>query len=222
MHHYVYETKIITPRHFMLYYGKHSTNDLNDGYQGSGNIVKEMKERINERIKAGQPVDIQIHTNVLKMFETEDEALKYEKMLLKSVIDNEYVVNIAAGGKGGNMIRKMSEQDKRERAKKISIAKRGVKKTEGAKKLISLNNARRDELPWESPLVRSRSHSMVMWSLADKIYDVWVETQYRHGRLKTECIKRDIKIPEKCVLDRMIQWFERDNNPHLHNLPEVE
>jgi anti-sigma28 factor (negative regulator of flagellin synthesis) len=92
MIHIVYETtNLVNGR---KYIGKHSTNDINDGYLGSGNLLfKAVKKYGKENF---------VRT-ILKEFNTEEEAYLYEEMLITSeIVKNNMYYNIREGGNGFN------------------------------------------------------------------------------------------------------------------------
>lgn len=303
MYHYVYETKIITPNRFAVYYGKHSTDNLDDGYQGSGKVVCNVLNKIKEMKKNGKStVEYHVTTVILKMFDTEKEAYDYEIKLIDKVKSDKYCVNINLGGRGIRKGSKLSKETKErmkiskrkyynsdEFRKKVEEARlkrkpeidaRNKHKMECQNQMKSLtddnefmkwhlkmiedfiqndkaslspllikrylskrnkskvlsektranniatghfkgeNNPVYGKLPWETPCSLSKPSSQLLWSYSDEIYDVWVETKFRHGVLKKECLKRKINIPESSSLQRMIQWFEKGNDPRNFKLPE--
>ena len=89
--HYLYKTTcIITGR---WYIGMHSTNNLNDGYMGSG---KRLRRSIRKH-------GIENHTKeILEFFENRDLLLEGEKKTITEdmVLDNN-CMNLMGGGKGG-------------------------------------------------------------------------------------------------------------------------
>jgi len=73
------------------YIGIHKTDDVNDSYMGSGNLIKiAIKKYGKENFKK----------DILKTFDTEDEALQYERYLVnEEYVNNLNTYNIALGGK---------------------------------------------------------------------------------------------------------------------------
>lgn len=75
-----------------FYIGKHSTNNLNDGYLGSGKLLQKAikkygKENFSKRI--------------IKMCETEHEAYQIEKFLVTNyIISRDDCYNLVTGGRG--------------------------------------------------------------------------------------------------------------------------
>lgn len=97
------------------YIGKHSTDDLFDGYVGSGTLLKAAisKYGLNN-----------FETTIIKLFETSDEAYEYEEMLVDcDVTESPNYYNIDLGGKGSRRKSQTSESNA-----KRSISLKGVPK----------------------------------------------------------------------------------------------
>lgn len=89
-YHFVYLTKRVGTPYY--YYGVHSTNNLDDGYLGSGDYLK------NAIRKYGKE---NFSREILSFFDTREQALKYEnKLITKEMINDKYCYNIQHGGKG--------------------------------------------------------------------------------------------------------------------------
>lgn len=75
-----------------IYIGVHSTNDLDDGYLGSGNLIsKALKKYGKENFKR----------EILEFFETKNEAYIYESLVVNSdFILRDDIYNITEGGYG--------------------------------------------------------------------------------------------------------------------------
>lgn len=87
-YHYVYKiTNDIDDRYYI---GKHSTNDLNDGYMGSGLILQKLFKKYGiEHFKK----------DILKLFESSDDAYKYEGELVNNeTLKDKNCLNIQLGG----------------------------------------------------------------------------------------------------------------------------
>lgn len=88
------------------YYGVHSTDNLDDGYRGSGKALKAAIKKYN---KDGVN---HFTTEILKFFDSEKEMYDYER----EMVDMEKVrdvncYNIALGGSGGNTLAGKSEEE---------------------------------------------------------------------------------------------------------------
>lgn len=91
MYYYIYE--IINKVNGKIYIGVHKTNNLDDGYMGSGKLITSAisKHGIEN-----------FHKTILEFFETYEDALAKEK----EIVDDEFLMredtyNIRRGGSGG-------------------------------------------------------------------------------------------------------------------------
>ena len=85
------------------YYGIHSTNNMNDGYMGSG------KRLCNAQRKHGKNHFIR---TVLKHFDTREEAAQYEfEFLTPEILSDPNCYNIVEGGGGGDATKYMSYEE---------------------------------------------------------------------------------------------------------------
>ena len=223
--HFVYETKIETPSGVSFYYGKHSTNDLNDSYVGSGKYIADVKKKILKLKRSGKTIDDYKFTRkILRTFDSESEALEYEQIVISNRINDNDCVNMAIGGLGGQ--KGISRSPKT--IAKMKAAKSGKNhplygvspSKETIQKMVA-SRAARKAVPWDSPHVKSNPHSMKAWTLCDKIYCIWKETELKYSKLKRECIRRGLDIDETVNLGGMIDWFKRGNNPHDFELPRL-
>lgn len=102
-----------------IYVGKHSTNNLNDGYLGSG---KHLKRAIRKYGK------VHFSKKILAYADTEKKLNWFERYYIKKYNSTDLSIgyNIAHGGEGscGNLGKPMSEEQK----KKISEARKGEKR----------------------------------------------------------------------------------------------
>ncbi|EBD8881020.1 hypothetical protein C9659_15845 [Salmonella enterica] len=100
--HYVYHTTIKSNRSGKIYHyvGKRTTTNLDDGYVGSGKIIKRMKAKNKE---AGIPV-YEFDVVRSKFFDTAEEAFECEILLVEAAREKwgrGVCLNIAPGGVGG-------------------------------------------------------------------------------------------------------------------------
>lgn len=88
-YHYFYKITNLINNHF--YYGVHNTNNLDDGYMGSGTRINyAYKEFGIENFKK----------EILKYFDTSEEAFLYEsKIVTEDLVKNENCYNTSCGGK---------------------------------------------------------------------------------------------------------------------------
>lgn len=90
-YHYFYKITNNINNHF--YYGIHNTDDLDDGYMGSGSRLH----------LAYKKYGIENFTKeILKFFDTREEALEYEAEIVnEELVNDENCYNLSLGGFGG-------------------------------------------------------------------------------------------------------------------------
>jgi hypothetical protein len=90
LHHVVYITFLNGSDRF--YVGKHSTNDLDDGYVGSGRWIEACKRRNRE-----------FRTEIIWEFSSSDAAYKFEEELVSKLKSKhpDRCMNLCSGGRGG-------------------------------------------------------------------------------------------------------------------------
>jgi len=105
-YHFIYKTTNLLSGKY--YIGMHSTDNLNDGYMGSG---KRLRYSINKYGKQNHKVEI------LEFFDSRDELKKREREIVNlNEIAKEECMNLVVGGEGGGMyntIEKMKEVSKK-------------------------------------------------------------------------------------------------------------
>lgn len=91
MFHYVYCTENLLNN--KIYVGRHTTDDMNDGYMGSGKLLRASIEKYGiENFKK----------HILIMCETSEEACEYETAIVdENFILDENTYNLRLGGGGG-------------------------------------------------------------------------------------------------------------------------
>jgi group I intron endonuclease len=85
MKHLVYKT--YNPSTGQYYFGKHSTRNIYDGYQGSGNWIKESDKDT-------------LVTDTIAVVETELEAYELEELIVSLHYNDALCMNITKGGSG--------------------------------------------------------------------------------------------------------------------------
>lgn len=134
--HYVYE--ITNKINNKKYIGKRSCNcDIKeDTYMGSGKYLWNAYKKYGLN---------NFQKEVLKICDTEQEALEYEKKLiakLNATTSSDYY-NIAEGGQGGNAIAGFTEEEMK--AYKIKLSKSGKKSRKKIVVVLPNNNVERFE-----------------------------------------------------------------------------
>lgn len=112
-YNFTYQTKNLI--NGKTYIGAHSTDNLNDGYLGSGIALQQAIKKYGYENFISIP---------LAFFDTAKEAFEEEKWLVdKNWISNNYNYNLAIGGKG-NIYRGFNKDQKEVHRKNVSIALR--------------------------------------------------------------------------------------------------
>lgn len=123
VYHFTYQTKNLV--NGKTYVGVHSTNDLNDGYLGSGKVLKQAIRKYGKSNFARE---------ILSFYDSKDEAYNEEKHL----VDNNWVIsennyNQCIGGEGGVKWRPFGELNPQygktlseEHVQKISKSMKGM------------------------------------------------------------------------------------------------
>ncbi len=90
-HHYLYKTTNLVNGKF--YYGMHSTDDLEDGYLGSGKYLWYAIKKYGAE---------NFHIKILEFFETREALTEAEKRLItESQVKDSNCMNLKLGGSGG-------------------------------------------------------------------------------------------------------------------------
>lgn len=99
-YHFVYiTTNIINNK---KYIGVHNTNDINDGYIGSGKILQKAVEKYGKE---------NFVREIIKFFDTKEEAFDFESFLVnEQIVNDEQYYNLVHGGKGGDFGEKVNKK----------------------------------------------------------------------------------------------------------------
>jgi len=115
MLHYVYKTTIVETGEY--YIGKHSTDDVNDGYIGSG---KSLLEKVTETT----PIKFEI----LEYAESDDAAYEAEERIIGDLWENDDLcLNRCPGGKRGYTTNQKGKAKSKEWREKIAQSNRKPK-----------------------------------------------------------------------------------------------
>ncbi len=101
-YHYFYKITNLLNEHF--YYGIHSTDNLDDGYMGSGKRLHYAYKKYGMQ---------NFKKEILKFFDTCSDAYEYEaEMVTEELVKNSDCYNVQLGGKGWNTKGLVSVKDK--------------------------------------------------------------------------------------------------------------
>lgn len=178
MYYYTYlviPTNIKSRLFGKVYFGKHKTENLNDGYIGSGTqILRYLNKHPND-----------YYREIIKFYSSEEELNKAEYDLIHPHINKSYCLNLMEGGHGGDL-------SKESREKCIKHA-RGKKRSEE-----QINNIRngyyksdiktRHEKQRES-LKKYYSDPIHKQEASERITKKWQDPEYRN--------KMNARIPRK-------------------------
>lgn len=92
-YHYFYKITNNINGHY--YYGVHNTNNLGDGYMGSGLKLQDAFDKYGIE---------NFSKEIIKMFDTTKEAFEYENQIVtEELVNSKECYNIACGGRGGDL-----------------------------------------------------------------------------------------------------------------------
>lgn len=117
MFHFLYKTtNVLTGRYYI---GVHSTCDLNDGYLGSGTLLKASIRKYGRELHFRE---------ILEFAETREEVFLLEKQTVNlSLLADPMCLNLAHGGRGPMLGLKHSDAAKQLIAKAASKSRKGTK-----------------------------------------------------------------------------------------------
>ena len=109
MYHYLYKTTNSLNGRF--YIGVHSTQDLNDGYLGSGKLLMKAVKKYGKS---------NFHKETIAFFESREDLYKEEfKVVTFDLVANRDCYNITVGGTGSKSYDSMCELEKKHRKKQL-------------------------------------------------------------------------------------------------------
>ena len=107
LYHYFY--KITNIKNNKYYYGVHSTHNLDDGYMGSGVIIKKIINKYGTEF---------LQKDILKFFNSSDEMFAYEKQFInEDIINDPNCYNLVGGGNGYTINHYVSQEVKNKLSK---------------------------------------------------------------------------------------------------------
>lgn len=194
MYHYTYK---ITHINGWYYVGRHSTKNLDDNYMGSGKWVSSIKDKNT------------LNKEILEQFNTFEELLQAEQILIENNIDNLYCMNFVNSSRGFGT------------GKYNIIHSPGVKEKLGP--ILSTNSwkktkeGREHSSKWskiiQKELVKRGAHNFQNSLLRTKIVALTV------ARLKTDKNPNNLPHVKKLASDRHKKLMEEGK--HQLQRPEV-
>ena len=193
MKRYNYIYKITNNINGKIYIGKHSTDKLNDGYMGSGVLIK----------KAIQKYGIENFTKEYLAFCDNEETLNWlERFYIKKYNAKECGYNLSDGGEGVLGVKglKRTEETKKklsdshkgklfsvEHKKKLSVAHKGKQRSEEHKRKLSESNKgkRRSE---ETRIKIGKASLGRHWKMSEEIKRKRIESGLYNKRLSKQQI----------------------------------
>jgi len=227
-YNYFYRITNNLNNHF--YYGVHSTNDLNDGYMGSGKRLKYAYEKYGIE---------NFSKEILKFFENRNDAYKFEsEVVTESLVKDNKCYNCTVGGvgnsygsyglvpvyiKGSNNITLVSKEEFSKNREKYETAKQGktsvVNKITGEKLTISVEEYRNNQDIYESiqknKYLFKDSSGKIYWfddknnELIKRLSLVNIRSESRKGRKLSEETKEKIR---RHHLEHGIQKGNKNSN----------
>ncbi|HBZ8158469.1 TPA: hypothetical protein MM329_000682 [Escherichia coli] len=191
MFHFVYHTiiKTIKTGQIRHYIGKHSTENINDGYVGSGKIIKRIL-----KVEESHPERYEITRTISKILDTEEQAFELEELAIDDARDKfgDSCINICSGGKGGWKNVKHSPETIEILRNRSSGKNNGMydkHHSKESKMKMSENNSRswlgRKHSPETIALIKSKAgrHTLgkagvrrsILWNYFDELKELWIE-----------------------------------------------
>lgn len=176
--HYIYRTTCSISGKF--YIGMHSTDDIDDGYVGSGKVLwYSIKKHGKENHK----------TEILEFLPTRDQLKTREHQIInEDLLDDPLCMNLVLGGEGGNKIEWTEERRlaqsvhfknlvrTEEHNRKIADGNSGKPLTEERKKKISESNKGRKltEEQRKKQIDSLTGNTKISWKLLDPNGDIHI------------------------------------------------
>lgn len=195
-HNIVY--KITNTQNGHYYIGKHTTNNINDGYMGSGKLITQAIEKYgNENFKK----------EILFDFKTEQEAYEKEKELIpleKTHTFDENCYNLIEGGNSGSMTEETKEKIRQSNKKYCGEkhSQYGTHRTQETKEKISKSLQLKT-----SGELNGMFGKKLQDCMSNEKYEKWKTTRkgcsiYNNG-IKEVFVKPDEQPPEGFVKGRL-------------------
>lgn len=132
---YYYFYKITNNINGKYYYGVHQTDDLNDGYMGSGVYLRRAYNKYGKS---------NFTKEIIHYFNNADDMFKYEAEIVnEDLLKDNNCYNISLGGHGGDTWTYANEDERKKRSINISNAQKNSKKFKESHKKAWTNNRRK-------------------------------------------------------------------------------
>lgn len=219
---FVYSTKNLINN--KKYIGKHSTDNLFDGYYGTGELIK----------KAVKKYGIEnFETTILKFFDSEDEAYDFECLIVDEelILDSRYY-NIDLGGKGSMRGRKHTAISKQKTSQALLGKKKpprsqshvnnhlkamALRRIPKVPKIIkprvqrygkdnALYGRARPKEVIDKCKIANRTHHI--WSIYGELFSFWLDNN-KPGWRRMERLAIEHGYP-KTAYDKIIKQFKQD------------
>lgn len=125
MYHFVYKITNILNKKF--YIGKHSTENLDDGYMGSGVVIRNAIKKYGKE---------NFTKEIIKFFDSDQTAYEFEYEITEGIEKDKNSYNQRRGGVGIQKGTVMSEETKEKMRNKVITQKTKDKISDGHKKII--------------------------------------------------------------------------------------
>lgn len=180
MHHFIYKTTNITNKKY--YIGVHSTDNLNDGYLGSGVVLKDAIDKYGKE---------NFNREILEFFNSREEAYDRERQIVnQAFVDLCETYNLKIGGAGGYIGKDFYEKyaiDRKgfkhsdETKEKIKNSKIGIKNPFYGKKHVGDKNRFSHKKNERNVIINgityeSCTHAAIALSVSKSLISKWIQT----------------------------------------------
>lgn len=173
---YTYHTKLFVNGIEYNYVGVHSTDNLDDGYFGSGSFIKSLIKK---------KVQFDYSSEILEYFNTRLEAKQAEIILIaeaKTSLEN--CVNIADGDESGIGIssdikesHKLYWADPKNKSYRSEIMKSAYASDEAREKMRILMKSHFDSHPEIKAKISASMKTSEHWKYFDELYQIWLKSE---------------------------------------------
>ena len=160
MYHFIYKTtNTVNGR---VYIGKHSTSNLDDGYLGSGKLLKQAIRKYGKH---------KFKREILLFCNTQEEALIEEsKLVTDEFVQRPDTYNLKKGGEGGGCVGRVMSESSR---KKLSESRKGIQFSEEHIEKLRVASSNRTLSKKSRKLI---SKSIIQLSMSGEVIKEWSST----------------------------------------------